>query len=377
MSRFSNLLLLGVLIMFVAGAIFPSLLPVSIVSPTSGSMEPTVPHHSVVVITDTSPAVGDIALYESPDRSQPVLHRLVGMQSSQPSTSTSSLSSQQFLTQGDANTETDQATGSSPVTPDQIRGTVATIGSTPIVIPYVGIPLSNPVFIITLWALLVMMTTQRSASGQTAHRLSSSYPLQPAALVFAVCIIVVGPIVITMTATPLTAELTTSATLSASQSHVAAPGTTTTHPVTVQSPLLAVVSITATTDSTSISVDSVSHQFGSPSATVYLTNTPSESPTVHQGTVSLYTYPPVLPDSTLHALHRFHTLAPSIISSLLLAFPIVLFAVTIDPARFSRPQRSRIYDSRKSHSPETPPSETHDTSINTNTDTNIDTDTSP
>lgn len=360
MSRFSKLLLLLALSGFVAGAIAPGLSPVSVVSPTSGSMEPTVPQHSVVIVTDTAPAVDDIALYDSPTRPQPVLHRIVDVQPAQSAVSDSSSRSQQFVTKGDANSQPDQASGSPAVTPSQIRGTVVTIGSVPLVIPYLGIPLSNPVFIITLWALLVVTTVQRSASGQTAHRLSSTYPLQAVALLLAICIIIVGPIVITLTATPVTAELTTSTTLSASQSQVAAPGTTTTHPVTIQSPLLAVVSVTATTDSESLSVASVSHQLGSPTATVYLTNTPADSPTVHQGVVSLYTYPPVLPGSILSDLHRLHTIAPAIVASLLLSVPVIFFAVTVDPAQFTRPSRQHIYETRKTDPPQTPPSNTHD-----------------
>lgn len=359
MSRFSQLLVVLLLAGFLAGSIAPGLLPVSIVSPTSGSMEPTVPQHAVVVVTDTSPAVGDIALYDSPSRTQPVLHRLVDTQP--PQSAASSPPSPQFLTQGDANTQPDQASGASPVSTAQIRGTVVTVQSTPIVIPFVGIPLSNPVFIITLWALLVVTTIQTSSSGSTSHRLASTYPVQSIALLVAICIIIAGPVVIGMTATPITTELTTSSTLSPEQSQVAAPGSTTTHPVTIQSPLLAVVSVSATTESTALSVQSVSHRLGSPTATVHLSNTPSPTPTVHRGVVSLYTYPPVLPGPILSELHRLHTLAPAVVSSLVLAFPVVFFAVTIDPNEFTRPRKTRIRTNRKTNTPQTPPSNATDT----------------
>jgi signal peptidase I len=104
----------------------------------SGSMEPVFYRGDVVVIEKTdflgiheinadNLKIGDIVIYHATWFPEPVIHRIIA-------TGTSTNGTPFYVTKGDNNPIQDPA----PVYHDQVIAKVATIGSTPVVIPKVG-----------------------------------------------------------------------------------------------------------------------------------------------------------------------------------------------------------------------------------------------
>lgn len=335
----SRLIITGVILLaalLIVGAVAPAAAPLTLTSPDSGSMEPTIPEHSLAVVVDKQPQVGDIALYTTPARDSPVLHRLVGTTDDGTA----------YLTQGDANEVTDQELGDPAVTDTDIHGVIPTIAGTPLAIPYAGLIFSNPVFVIGAWAALGLSLLYTTNPGRVIRGTVVSYPAHLYAYALATLVFVLLPVVTLTTPAIVEAQLLTSTTASADASHIATPGETTTHTVTVSSQLMAVMhtSAHATGDLTVTAVEST---LGSPRTEITVTNTPSESPTAHHGVIAVYAYPPILPESVLHGLAAIHPVVAATVTGAILSFPIALLGAIIDSKRLIRASRRGIYRFRR------------------------------
>lgn len=98
--------------------------PVQLSYVYSDSMEPTIPEGSGYVLVpagDVQP--GDIVTFHSERRDQFVTHRVIAE------------TPEGFVTKGDNNPSTDQASGLDPVARSQIRGKVLTVAGEPVTVP--------------------------------------------------------------------------------------------------------------------------------------------------------------------------------------------------------------------------------------------------
>lgn len=111
--------------------------PVQLSYVISDSMEPTIDQgDGYLLVTHGDVEEGDIVTFYSDARAEYVTHRVVGETDAG------------YLTQGDNNHRTDQATGHPPVAASDVRGTVLHVGDTPVVLPRLG---SAIVFLQTHW----------------------------------------------------------------------------------------------------------------------------------------------------------------------------------------------------------------------------------
>lgn len=326
----------GVLVL---GAVAPAAAPVTLTTPISDSMEPTAPEHSLLVVVDAEPSVGDVALFNTPARSDPVLHRLVD-------TTTTASGQPGFLTQGDANPATDQATGDPVVTGDNIYGVVPSIAGVPVIIPFLGMLLSNPVLIIGLWVTLSLSLLYTTDPGGVIRGLVVEHPIHFYTTITAVAILVVLPVVILSTPAVIQAQILTSET-APEGSNVVVPGETTTHPIQVTSPFMAGVYTTAHTDS-ELEITTVESKIGSGTTRIEVRNPPSDVPERHSGDIIIYTYPPVLPHSILSALAAIHPLVAAVASAVVMSVPLLLLGAAMDAKRIVRANKENIYRVRRS-----------------------------
>ena len=105
----------------VSGEALPTVLGIGKVLVETGSMEPTVPTHSLVIInTNEEIEVGDIAMYTD-DSGEFVLHRVVA------------IDGDEVTFKGDANNANDM-----PVKMEDVVGTAASIGGIYLIFPLLG-----------------------------------------------------------------------------------------------------------------------------------------------------------------------------------------------------------------------------------------------
>lgn len=101
--------------------------PIQISYVYSGSMEPTIHQYDgYVVLEGSSVSPGDVVVFRSEEKDAYVTHRIVAE------------TPEGYLTQGDANPSTDQASGSPPVEESAVVGRVLTVGGDPVTIPALG-----------------------------------------------------------------------------------------------------------------------------------------------------------------------------------------------------------------------------------------------
>lgn len=336
MSRIATIILVGIAVLLVSGALAPATAPVTLTSPSSGSMEPTAPTHSLVVIIDISPQPGDIALYETSAQEQVVLHRLIEYTSG----------GEAFITQGDANLFTDQENGDPAADRSDIHGVVPEIAGVPFIIPYAGAVVTNPVFAIGAWTLLFISLLYTTTPGKVTRETVSMYPTDTYFTIIGIVILLVLPLVILTMPFTLTVELLTSVTADAGDSQIAAPGTTTTHDTTITSPLLAVLHTTAHATG-DIVVTGVDSSLRATETTLTVMNTPSEQPVSHTGDITVYTYPPVLPQSVLTQLAAIHPAVAAYMTAITISLPMFITAFLIDSQKLVRASERTIKQVRR------------------------------
>lgn len=121
----------AVLILFAAVAAVPGAAPVQLSYVYSDSMEPTIPEDAGFLLVPAGEVrAGDIVVFDVADK--PVTaHRVVDR------------TERGFVTKGDNNDVTDQATGTPYVQRSDIRGQVLTVGGGPLVVPGLGVVVST------------------------------------------------------------------------------------------------------------------------------------------------------------------------------------------------------------------------------------------
>ncbi|SFP85381.1 signal peptidase, endoplasmic reticulum-type [Halolamina pelagica] len=134
-----------VLVLLAVGSVLVVALPgtpVQLSYVYSDSMEPTIgTGDGYVVVPAGDVSVGDVLVFDSDYRGEYVTHRVVDVTEAG------------YVTQGDANPATDQATGHPVVTSDRVVGQVLTLGDRPVVIPGLASVVS---LLSTYWPLGVL-----------------------------------------------------------------------------------------------------------------------------------------------------------------------------------------------------------------------------
>ncbi|NHN43319.1 hypothetical protein G9C85_17005 [Halorubellus sp. JP-L1] len=343
MNRGAVLAVMAFGVVLTLGAIAPGIAPVVIATPDSGSMVPTAQTHSLVVVLDTEPTVGDVALFETPTRDQAVLHRLVDR----------TADGDAFLTQGDANAATDQAAGDPPVSPEQVYGTVPTILGQPLVIPYAGLVLTNPAFAFGVWALLGASLLYTTTGGQAVRETVASVPLRVHVVVLAVALLVVIPAVSVAAPASATAEILTTTTATDENPAIVQPGDVGERTIEVSSPAIWGLQTVAEADG-DLSIRSV-EATGDGTRTVTVVNEPADGPRVHRGTITVYSFPATLPKPVLAALVDVHPVVAGFAAALPIGGTVLVGALLfIDPRLPLRASRNAIQRRRRRTEPDTP-----------------------
>jgi signal peptidase I len=323
--------LLGGVLLF--GVIAPGAAPISVTSPVSDSMEPIAPQHSLVVVTNGNVDVGDIVLYESAQRDAPVLHRAIG------ETDTG------YITQGDANDLSDQALGNDPVTESQIDGVVPTVAGHPVILPYVGGVLTNPVVLVGSWGLFVISLLYTTRVGKITRGGITAIPIRKYGIAFAVILIVGLPVATAVFAIPVQADIVTSTTASPSSSNIAAPGEVSERTVTVSSPLFVVLQPAVIVEG-DVTLQDTDNQFGEQSMQITIQNNPSEEPMIHEGSLRVYTYPSVFPGVVMNPVEAIHPVVASFVNALVIGGMILGLTFGFDKHKIVRVGPNKLRNHR-------------------------------
>lgn len=343
MNRGAVLAVMAIGTMLTVGAVAPGIAPVVVATPDSGSMVPTAGTDSLVLVVDTEPTVGDIALFETPTRDRAVLHRLVDR----------TPEGDAFVTKGDANAATDQTAGDPPVSPDQVYGTVPTILGQPIVIPYAGLVLTNPVFAFGVWALLGMSLLYTTTGGRAVRETVASVPVRVHVAVVAVAIVVVVPVVSVAAPASASAEILTTTTANDDDAAIVQPGEVGERTIAVSSPVTWGLQTTAEVEG-DLRIESVERDADGMQR-VTIVNEPVDEPQVHRGTVTVYSFPATLPQPVLADLVDVHPFLAGVASALPIGGTVLVVALLfIDPRLPLRASRSAIQRRRRRKREDTP-----------------------
>lgn len=340
-----NKLLISVVVVFAViltvGALAPSLAPVIITTPESGSMEPTAGEQDLVIVTKTTPTVDDIALYESNAHDQLVLHRIVDTTLVDGETA--------FITQGDANPQTDQATGHEPLHKDQIVGTVPSVFGIDLIIPGVGGILTNPIILVGIWGLLALSMMYSTTSGKTIRGIVAKTPTVTHGVIIGLLIILVIPAVVLGMPVDAQTQITTTSTESASideSTTMATIGDVQQQEITLQSPAMGVVHQSIHVSGEMEFVETTSTT--SDSITVVVQNSPSDEPTVQRGEIQVYSYPAVLPENVIQQLAAIHPVIAAFATSTVIGGTVILTVLGVfDRGRIVRATKTTIHTSRR------------------------------
>jgi signal peptidase len=317
-------------------AVAPAAAPVVVTSPATGSMQPTAPTDSLVVVVDTEPEVGEIALFESPEADRPVLHRIVG-----------TTDDGRFLTQGDANEGTDQRAGAPPVATDDVYGTVPAPFGHPFVIPYLGRLVTNPVLFGGIWGLVGLSLLYSTTGGETIRETVAAVPLRIHVVTLGLVVLVVLPAAVLWAPATSSTYILTTATAPADDPSLVRPGETGHRTVVVSSPVMRGLHNSVHV-SGELHVTATDPRPASDSVGVTVANRPASEPTVHRGTVTVYSYPAVLPASVVATLAAVHPGVAAFATATVLGGGIILLGfVVIDPGRTVRASRKTIRRGRR------------------------------
>ena len=342
MNRGAVLVVMALGMVLTLGAVAPGIAPVVVATPDSGSMAPTAETDSLVLVLDTEPTVGDIALFETPTRDRAVLHRLVDQ-----------TPEGEFITQGDANAASDQAAGDPPVSPDQVYGTVPTIAGHPVVVPYAGLVLTNPVFAFGVWALLGASLLYTTTSGQVVRETVAAAPVRVHVVTLAIAIMIVIPAVAVAAPASVQAEILTTTTATGENAGIVQPGDVGERTIAVSSPVIWGLQTTPEVEGDLVIQSVGPGEDGTRQVTVV--NEPSETPQVHRGTITVYSFPATLPKPVLAALVDVHPFVAGFASALPIGGTVLVGALLfIDPKLPLRASRKAIQRRRRHKRNNTP-----------------------
>lgn len=303
---------------FALGSIAAGGSPVHISYVESESMEPTINVgdgyilHSVGTVQD-----GDIITFWSDDRNQYVTHRIVAD------------TNDGYITQGDNNPSTDQAGGHPPIQDEDVLGQVVSIGSTPIVIPYLGIASttiqSNPMAAVAL-AVIALAAASLWRHSTTARPDRTVLQIRDIMQVLFVVGLCIGSLSMYIGGTSVTAPYM------ATSEPADEP-----YKVSTDEPTSDVVSITVdeppfvTTVATSEDVHVLNASQNETELAVDVEIPPPNEPGYIEPSLAVHSYPSVLPRGSLHRLQSFHPLTAAAISmSVLLSIPYLASTLVID-----------------------------------------------
>lgn len=312
----------GVVILCLLGALVAA--PVSLHYATSGSMEPEINENEIYVVWHGSDiAVGDIALYDSLERNEPVTHRVVGEAESG------------FITKGDANQQTDQATGSPTVPAERIRGTVIEYNGHAVTAPggetLVLINTYQLELVLVSLLLIIGEVLRTSTSGRIRPEDVSTKLIPAIVVIIGIAVVVVysggASQAVTVVATNGDAVGNPGLVPIGESTDVTArftgnPQTVFTHEVTTVSGEMALKS--------SQTVSTVER-------TVVLNVPSQQSPGTVDAVVSFHRYPLVLPPTVIDSLVYIHPFVAAVVTTSMTFLP-VLFVVYlfIDPKTLVR-----------------------------------------
>lgn len=305
--RLLTKILLGLLAVVIIG----QFLPYTFISIQGNSMEPTIPDGSVQIIYETNNVdVGDIIVFESQESDgQLIIHRISGS------------TEDGFITIGDNNERTDQRTGEPPVTKDNIRGEAVVISDQPIYIPYIG-SLSEFVRINMIESILLVL----GAGGlnllysEFIHNKKQMGVLTQNDIVFPIFIAVfLGlTVVILIGATTISAPITYTTSESVAQQQYVVQ-------VSDQSPretLSLEVRDELGVELYTSSYDVIDTNRTEDTIELTVAVPPQDEPGTINGTIRVYRFPPILPESWLQSLLLISPLLPAVISSASVLVPI-------------------------------------------------------
>lgn len=285
--------------------------PVQISYVYSDSMEPTIGQNDgylVVPIEDIDQQ--DIVVFRSQERDEYVTHRVVGR------------SDTGFITKGDNNEDTDQATGYAHVQRDDVIGQVLTIDGDPLTIPGVGGLVSitkSSRFLLLAVALMLIGSGLVVSTGSRTHPPRSI--IRVADFMTPVFVgVIVGGIVIVLTGATVH-ELTYVAVESGGN----APNT-----LTVGEPATETIFINATAipfTNRFVSTDGLTIEQSSRNATTIsaTAHIPAQTESgIHPTSVEVYRYPAVVPRRWIAAIHDLHPAVAAALTTSLVFTPFLL-----------------------------------------------------
>jgi len=326
-----------VLALFAAVALTAPASPVHVSYVYSDSMEPTLDVNDGYIVVDGPVEQGDIAVFRSAEREEYVTHRVVGQ------------TDPGFVTKGDNNDATDQATGHSYVQREDIVGTVLTVGGTPLTIPGLGVAVSalvaNRLLVAATGSVLVAGSLLYDAGNDSRPERSLlrvsdvTHPLLVVALLTAVGVLLTGAV---------THEVTYVAVEGGGGGqNVITVGKSTTDEMSIS--VAAQPFAYRVIDAEGTTVTEQERNASAISATLRVPPQPTYG--AYETTISVYRYPAVLPERVVRSLHTTSpVLAAGTTVGVLFAPILLAYAVLFDgkrPLKFgSRRRRHRSWGDR-------------------------------
>lgn len=292
--------------------------PIHISYVTSESMEPTIDvGDGYILHSAVSIETGDIITFWSEERDDHVTHRVVAV------------TDDGYITQGDNNPSTDQASGHPPIQNRDIFGEVLTLGPTPLVIPYLGPAVttvqSNPVLVIAFAGVVLVIASlwRRNTTAQPERNIFRVRDGMRILLAVGLC---VGTVSIYF-----------------GGALVSVPYMATSEPtdepytISTDEPTSDLVSITVddppfiTSVATSEDVRIVNTTQNASTFTVGVEVPPADEPGYVEHSLTVYSYPTVLPQAFLQRLQLLHPFAAAVTSmGAFLSIPYIASILIVD-----------------------------------------------
>lgn len=271
----------------------------------SESMEPTISEgDGYLVVPAGEIAEGDIVTFHSEHRGEHVTHRVVGVEDGG------------YVTQGDNNARTDQATGHPFVREEEITGAVLTVGDRPLTIPSLHGVVTAVRTYWPLGALVAGIALVYSSSERTRDVVRVSDLMDPLFL----AIVLGGVIALTIGVPAFTATYTVTETPDDRESTVTAGETVARALELPIGPRPAYTHRIVDADGAAVT----DHVTRGDATTVDLDVRGSE-PGPHKVTIRLYQYPAIVPYRVVAALHALHPAAAASAVTAAVVSPAYLF----------------------------------------------------
>ena len=321
----------GILVVILIATVvaLPATSPIHLSYVYSESMEPTIDKgDGYIVVPAGVPQPGDIVVFRSAKYDEYVTHRLVGR------------SEAGYITQGDNNPTSDQATGHPHVQQSDILGTVLTIHGRPVIIPnlrnvvnVVRDHVTALVSILAVFGLGAFLRTQGEAQKPSRSLIRADdimHPLFVAGLLIVTCLVLFGAGSTSLTYVAIDGSSPAPYVMTVGEPHtdhlVVPTSSTRLSYQAVQTNGMTVTNSTLNGSKTELDV-AIPAQF-------------ETGP--HRATVSIYEYPAVLPRGVVIGLHEVHpVLAATVTSGFSLTVLYGVYVFLFDGQAPLRPSRKR------------------------------------